>query len=396
MFRLIRDHYFLAISLNHFAVDMLNSQLALLVVFLAPALDLSNADIGLIVLISTSVGSLTQPIFGWLADKYGLRWLSGASLLWLILWMSFGVLISVRWSIPMLIVGALGSAGFHAAGTERATDRGNLILIGKTATAASIFFLFGLTGHAFGPAIGGVIIERFGMRGILLLTLVALPVAINSIYRLHWSVKDSDTSEVLSADKKESNSQNAYKRNMWVIVVFVLLVLFRTAPGMTSMTFLPKLFQDRGYSPGGYGFITSVYMFATAIGGLAGGMLADIWGRPRLILWSLLAAVLPMYYYPVIEGNLMYPLIFVAGFMNGASFSVVVVLAQSLLPNSRALASGLTLGFMFASGSLGAYLFGLAADLYPLPNVLQLNAVLCLLAALLSLFLQKDASAQNA
>ena len=77
-------------------------------------------------------------------------------------------------------------------------------------------------------------------------------------------------------------------------------------------------------------------------------------------------------------------------------FSVVVVLAQSLLPNSRALASGLTLGFMFASGSLGAYLFGLAADFYPLPNVLQLNAGLCLLAALLSLFLQKDVSAQNA
>ena len=77
MIRLVRDAYFLAVSLNHFAVDLLNSQLGILVVFLAPVLGLDNSDIGLIVLISTSVGSLTQPIFGWLADRYSARWLSG-------------------------------------------------------------------------------------------------------------------------------------------------------------------------------------------------------------------------------------------------------------------------------------------------------------------------------
>ena len=70
MIRLIRDGYFLSVSLNHFAVDLLNSQLGILVVFLAPVLGLANSDIGLIVLVYTSVGSLTQPIFGWLADRY--------------------------------------------------------------------------------------------------------------------------------------------------------------------------------------------------------------------------------------------------------------------------------------------------------------------------------------
>ena len=135
------------------------------------------------------------------------------------------------------------------------------------------------------------------------------------------------------------------------------------------MTFLPKLFQDRGYAPGAYGAITSVYMGATAFGGLAGGVLADRWGRLRLILWSLLLAVLPMYYYPVVTGPIIYPIVFLAGGLNGASFSVVVVLAQSLLPSRRAFASGLTLGFMFASGSVGSYLFGLAADIYPLSHL---------------------------
>jgi FSR family fosmidomycin resistance protein-like MFS transporter len=161
------------------------------------------------------------------------------------------------------------------------------------------------------------------------------------------------------------------------------------------MTFLPKLFQDRGYAPGAYGAITSVFMGATAIGGLAGGLLADRWGRLRLIFWSLLLAVLPMYYYPVISEPIIYPIVFLAGSLNGASFSVVVVLAQSLLPSRRAFASGLTLGAMFASGSLGSYLFGLAADVYPLSRVMQTNGVLCLLAALLSLYLQLHQSSNK-
>jgi FSR family fosmidomycin resistance protein-like MFS transporter len=389
MIRLIRDSYFLAVSLNHFAVDLLNSQLGILVVFLAPVLELDNSDIGLIVLISTSVGSLTQPIFGWLADRFSTRWLSGVSLLWIALWMSIAVSVNIQWFIPLSIVGCLGSAGFHAAGTERATNRGSTIMFGRAATAASLFFLFGLSGHAFGPAVGGIIIEKMGIRGILVLTIITLPVAVNSIYRLYWSVDDQ---KLVPNDKSEKKSDSVpeYYRNRWIIVAFVVMVLLRTAPGMTSMTFLPKLFQDRGYAPGAYGIITSIYMGATAIGGLAGGLLADRWGRRRLIFWSLLAAVLPMYFYPVVTGPTIYPSVFLAGGLNGASFSVVVVLAQALLPSRRAFASGLTLGFMFASGSLGSYLFGLAADVYPLSRVMQLNGLLCLMAALLSLCLQKD------
>lgn len=390
MIRLVRDTYFLAVSLNHLAVDLLNSQLGLLVVFLAPVLMLDNSDIGLIVLISTSVGSLTQPIFGWLADRYSTtRWLSGVSLLWIAVWMSMAVSVHVRWAIPLLIIGCLGSAGFHAAGTDRATERGGILMLGRASTAASLFFLFGLSGHAFGPALGGVIIERMGIRGVLVLTILTLPVAVNSIYRLYWSTDD----KILDPnEKRETITDNVseYYRNRWIFVAFVLMVLLRTAPGMTSMTFLPKLFQDRGYAPGAYGVITSIYMGATAIGGLAGGLLADRWGRRRLILWSLLAAVLPMYYYPVVLGPIIYPIVFLAGGFNGASFSVVVVLAQSLLPSRRAFASGLTLGFMFASGALGSYLVGLAADVYPLSRVMQINGALCLIAALLSLCLQRD------
>ena len=97
-----------------------------------------------------------------------------------------------------------------------------------------------------------------------------------------------------------------------------------------------------------------------------------------------------MYYYPVVSGFAVYALVFLAGFFNGGSHAVIVVIAQSLLPNRRALASGLTMGFMFASGALGSYLIGLAADYYSLVNAMQINGLLCLLAAGLSLVLRRD------
>ena len=82
------------------------------------------------------------------------------------------------------------------------------------------------------------------------------------------------------------------------------------------------------------------------------------------------------------SGTALYPVVFLAGLFNGVAHAVIVVLAQRLLPRRRAFASGLTLGFMYASGAFGSYIFGLAADVYPLSLVLQTNSILCLLAAL--------------
>ncbi len=335
------------------------------------------------------LASLTQPLFGWLADRYKIRWISGLSLLWMVLWLSVTVTVTGSWVIGTLIVAALGSAAFHAAGTERATTRGKRLLFGKAATAASLFFLFGQLGLAVGPAIGGALLERMGTIGVLVLTVVSVPLAINSIYRLYWR-KSLAVADPNAIHGRKVESSNEYYKDVWVIIGFCVLVMFRTAPQVASMTFLPKLFYDRGYDPGAYGIVTTVFMGGTAIGGLIGGFMSDRWGRRRIIQLSLLAAVMPMYYYPVAQGLAVYILVFLAGFFNGGSHAVIVVIAQSLLPNRRALASGLTMGFMFASGALGSYLIGLAADYYSLVSAMQINGLLCLLAAGLSLILRRD------
>tara|TARA_A100001037_G_C15138029_1_gene632139 strand:- start:1052 stop:2254 length:1203 start_codon:yes stop_codon:yes gene_type:complete len=381
---LIKDSYFISIALNHLAVDLLNSQRSMLLVYLAPSLGIQNAGIGLISLIYAMVASLSQPIFGWIADRYNLPWLSGISLVWMIVWLSFSALGLGNYVIVTLIVAALGSAAFHASGTEKATSRSQMILLGKVATGASLFFLFGQAGLAFGPALGGVLIERYGSEGILFLTFCSLPIAVFCIYKLHINkvafIEVQQTSSI-----KNENMAIEYGNKVLFIGIFALLVMFRTAPQVASMTFIPKLFFDRGYSPGAYGVVTTVFMGGTALGGLVGGYFSDIMGRWKVIWWSLLASVLPMYYYPIMDGTMLYVLVFLSGFFNGGSHAVIVVIAQSLLPGRRALASGLIMGFMFASGALGSYAIGIAADYYSLVSAMQVNGLLCLLGSLIAL-----------
>jgi FSR family fosmidomycin resistance protein-like MFS transporter len=73
----------------------------------------------------------------------------------------------------------------------------------------------------------------------------------------------------------------------------------------------------------------------------------------------------------------------------GASHSIIVVFAQRLIPGGMGLASGLILGFMFSSGSVGALLSGFLADLWGVPFVFGLSAVLVVIAAGLALVLRE-------
>ncbi len=388
--RILRDRYFLAVGACHLTVDLLNTQMPMLVVFLSPTIGLSNADIGLIVLIYTASGSITQPVFGWLADRYRIKWISGGSLLWLAVWLSMAASIPEKWVVTALATAALGSAAFHASGIEQATRRGETVMAGRSATAASMFVCFGMVGHALGPIVGGNILESVGLRGIMLLTGLTIPVVIYSLYQMLAVEVHPPRNGRGSVHTYGADAAHGKRKVPWEAMTIAFVIVFNAAPGMTSMTFLPKLLQDRNFSPSVYGMATSVYICGAALGTLLGGFLADRLGRRRIVFWSMLAAVAPMYYYPVIRGDSMYVLVLLAGAFNGASIPVILVMAQNLYPRWRALASGLTMGFMFASGALTTYFFGIAADRYALEDVMRINGVLCLLGAAISLTLRTE------
>ena len=380
--RLLRDPLFLSVSLNHLLIDILNGQIAIVLVFLSPLLRLSNTDIGLMITIYITTSSLLQPVFGWLSDRLSIHWFGGFGLLWMAAWFAGAILVAGRASLVLLVIGGFGSGMFHPTGTERAATRGRVLMAGRAATAASIFFLFGQSGLAAGPAIGGLLLEEFGLVGLLLICGAAVPIAVNSLWRVRGEKKNAS----LAAESATAESTET-RPNRWLLLAFVLLVITRSIPQQIGITFIPKMLQDQGFSVAAYGAIASLFMTGAALGGVFGGVAADRFGRRRTVFWTLALSIAPFYFLPVTSGLLQYLFIFLAGGLSGASHSIIVVLAQSFMPRRMALASGLTLGFMFTSGSIGAYFAGVAADAMPLTIVLQFNAILVVIGALLSLSL---------
>jgi len=100
--RLLKNSVFLAVASTHLVVDMLGSQLALLAAFLSQALSLTNVGIGMVVAGYRLSSALTQPVFGWLADRVGPRWLVAGGLLWTAGFISLAVVSPGPATLPFL------------------------------------------------------------------------------------------------------------------------------------------------------------------------------------------------------------------------------------------------------------------------------------------------------
>src|SRR5215470_2781701 len=100
MLTLFRNRLFFALASGHFVVDVLNSIVPVLLAVLATSLHLTNAQIGLGLTLFTFGGSLSQPLFGWLADRFPGRpsLLAGGGAIWMALWF-LGVTVAQTWSL---------------------------------------------------------------------------------------------------------------------------------------------------------------------------------------------------------------------------------------------------------------------------------------------------------
>lgn len=374
---LLLDAFFAIVALGHLAVDILNGQRAVLLTYLSGTLGLSNTALSLVSTVYIAVGALSQPVFGHLADRWGPRWLVAGGTLWMGVFFCLALFAPGYWALAFLVVASLGSGAFHPAGTMQANLRGRERYSGRETTATAYFFLFGQMGGFFGPLIGGPLLGLFGPPGLIALVAPAVVVGVSAAYRLPAQSAPSQTPVGKLPIKRLLRAAMSTS-----ILAFGLMTAFQSWAQQNMITFVPKYLSDLGQPPGVYGLVSALFMAGVAFGNLAGGNLADRFGKRRVAIVTLLAASIPLLLIPSVS-NLawLYVLIPLSGILTGATHSIIVVLAQRRLPSGIALASGLVLGFMFTSGALGTLLSGYLADLLGLPVVFTLSGVLVLLAA---------------
>ena len=158
---MFRNRLFVAVALGHMCTDILNSLGPVLLAVLAVPLALSNARIGLALTLYTFAGSLSQPLFGWLADLAGRRSvaLAGLGLLWMAACYA-AMALAGTWALmlPLFLLASLGSGLFHPIGTASAAAAQRE----RAGSATAMFFFFGQAGLAIGPVVGGFLFARSG------------------------------------------------------------------------------------------------------------------------------------------------------------------------------------------------------------------------------------------
>lgn len=396
-----------AVALGHFSIDVLNSSIAVILTVLAGKFELSISQIGFAAMIYTFAASLTQPLFGILADYLKGRWLAAISVAWT---GTFYALAAFAPSYPLLVatltVGALGSGAFHPVGMVNAASAG-----GKyPTTATSIFFLLGQSGLAVGPMAGGLLLQYFDITvGLPLLALTVIPAVIfMAIYLRHpqtiasHSPQSEPGGSAHAPAAPTANSQpakqqarrlpqsrlaNAEYGTTSVFIAFVAVVALRAATVQSLTTLLPKYFDGLGYTSGAYGMMVGIFAFAGALGTFGGGYLGDRVNRRLIIFLSTLLSVPFAFLLLRVQGPLFYVVAAAAGALLNMPHSILIVMAQRLLPKREGMIGGAVLGFMFASGAVMAWLASWFADLIGLSLVLTLLTFLPIGAAFSALLL---------
>src|SRR5262245_59182106 len=168
------------LMLGHFTLDCHVGLLPILYPLLIDRFGLSLSTVGLVSLAYVGTSSLSQPLFGWLADRSGTR-LIGLTLIWTTTMFALSGFMPT-FGLLLLLVGAagLGSGAYHPFGALNASA---VIPAPQRNTAMSIYLPGGTRGVALGPLLAAALFSLFVMRGTAFMLLPGLAIGL-------WLIRD--------------------------------------------------------------------------------------------------------------------------------------------------------------------------------------------------------------
>jgi FSR family fosmidomycin resistance protein-like MFS transporter len=377
----LKDKTYRSVSLTHFFVDVLNNSRTLLVAIIAVSIGLTNAQVGIALLLYNVGSALTQPFFGVLIDRYGPRWFVVGGMAWMIVLYSLAAVAGDWIALAAITLAGFGSGAVHPSGTKVASETSD---VART-QATGVFFAAGQTGLFIGPILAGLLLEAFGRPGYLILPVLALSAVIAG-----WRHVRNNSEPHVQAEREDFQpvtKATGRPVNWRTVVPLTIIIMTSSTIGIATINFAPKLFTEMGYEPIYVGLTAGLFMMGSAAGGIVGGTIGDRISQRVAIFAGMIGAILPLYLYIPAGDPWRFALLLLSGFFAGMPHSVLVIITQGLIPGRRAFASGLILGLMFFSGAVGSYLVGLLADEIGLARALQALMLLPIIAATATLLL---------
>jgi FSR family fosmidomycin resistance protein-like MFS transporter len=347
--------------------------------FLKAQQHLSYASLSALVLAATISSSVIQPLFGHLSDRRSLPWLMplGPTL--------GGIGIALAGFAPdyaltfaAIVLSGVGVASFHPEGSRFA----NYVSGARRASGMSLFSVGGNVGFALGPVLVTPMMLAFGLHGT---AFVLIPTGLMALVLTYELPRLRSFRSDVAAGRVQRTEQSEAWRPFTVLAGVIAL---RSFVYFGMVTFIPLYYVSVLHAGKALGNAAlSAMLLGGAVGTLAGGPLADRFGR-RTVLIGSMCALPPLVVGFLLSGRVL-ALVFaaVAGAATIATFAVTIVMGQEYLPGRIGVSAGVTIGLSIGLGGVGAPLLGLIGDAHGLRSVFETIAALPVLALALTLAL---------
>ena len=366
----------LALSATHLLNDMIQSLIPAIYPIIKQAYALDFQQIGLITLTFQITASLLQPAVGHYTDRrpmpYSMVVGMGFSLVGLI-----GL--AYAGSYPLLLAAAgcvgLGSSIFHPEATRMARNASG----GRQGLAQGIFQVGGQAGNAMGPLLAAFIIVPRGQDSLAWFSAAALLAMILMVWTAGRFARFQQQRASRARATPPVATRSAHPRAVVVLSVGILVILLfsKNAYSASFSSFYTFYLIERfGLSVQASQLMLFLFLGASALGALGGGILGDRIGRDRILWFSILGALPFTLMLPF--ANLFWTgvLTVVINLIMSSAFAAILIYAMELLPGRVGMIGGLFYGLSFGLGGLAAALLGQAADRLGIEAVYQLSAFL--------------------
>ena len=370
----MRNRALLTLTLGHYTVDMYGGLLPILYPLLRDEFDLNLKTVGLVSLAYTGVSALSQPLFGWVADKYGTRFL-GLTLAWTaVMFATIGFAPNFTVLLIMAALAGVGSAAYHPMGALSASAA---IQAENRNTGMSCYISGGTLGVASGPLLGAVLFGVFGVRGTALMVLPGTTIAIWMLLEMRRVARARRATGETAPRKRTAPAALPIP---WVplgATVGVMMLRAWTIFGIQA--FIPSWYKSLGYDAGFYGPLATTVVLAGAAGNVGWGSLADRFGRRAVVIVTTAGTIPVVLLFAQLTGPIAFPLAALLGFLAASTAPLMLVTAQQLMAGRAGLASGLILGLGFVTGAIGVPVMGAIGDAYGMPAAMRSQAIVALI-----------------
>jgi FSR family fosmidomycin resistance protein-like MFS transporter len=329
--------------------------------FLAPILPLLIEKFGLsytlasVLSIVQRAPNILNPLVGFIADKYPVRWFVISTPLITSISMSLlGIAPNFVLLCILLFVAGLSAVFFHAPSPVLVKEiSGNSV--GK---GMSFYMIGGEIARTLGPLIILGAISIWGLEGSFKL----LPFSLLASVIIYIKLKNVDTHKHAKGNA-DAHVWKTFKNLLPLFLIMGGVIFFRQFMKSGLTTFLPTYFGDFKNQEYWIGVMSLVvYEGAGILGTFFGGTLSDKFGRKKILITSAILSPLLMLIFLHTSGIFVFIVLFLVGISQFASSPVLLAYIQEIDSDHPSFVNSIYMFLSFGFGSITLLFFGMMSD----------------------------------